>query len=52
MVIDHDGSAEIVLTTTKLLQAMRNLNSELLSDNRVFVSVLANADGLSLVVKK
>ena len=34
------------------MQAIRKLNSRLLKDDRVFVSVLANADGLSLVVKK
>lgn len=35
-----------------LLQAIRRLNSKLMEDERVHVSVLANSDGLSLVVKK
>ncbi len=35
-----------------VVQAIRKLNSRLLQDDRVFVCVLANADGLSLVVKK
>ena len=35
-----------------MLQAIRRLNSKLLKDERVFVSVLANSDGLSLVVKR
>ena len=35
-----------------MVQAIRKLNSRLLKDDRVFVSVLANTDGLSLVVKK
>ena len=34
------------------MQAIRKLNSRLFKDDRTFVSVLANADGLSLVVDK
>lgn len=41
-----------ISTFCSVVQAIRRLNCKLLEDNRVYVSVLANADGLSLAVKK
>ena len=43
---------KITVCFALFLQAVRTLNNKLLEGDRVFVSVLANADGLGLLVKK
>lgn len=50
--LQHDKFLAFLESRSLVLQAIRQLNSNLLKDSRVFVSVLANADGLSIVVKK